>query len=329
MMRRWLVAVLSLPFLPLLALGGRLDAQGARTGTGIGAARAGESTASQEAVRLLVRPRVGDTLWLQVDQVIEMSGQRTATPERPAQRGMANGQGAPPPSRDPEIGPRRARTATRVTSMQLFAHSTVEASDLSITTLQATTDSITMWVGTAAERPAPQAMPLPPDGRSVRVRVSPNGTMTVSDPPPGATALGTSLAAMPGMLPDRPVAVGQRWERDLPLPSLPITGYHAEGVVRASFRLDSLVHGGRDAYISLAGTLRRDKAARDLPAGTRVVTAGTITGYLVVDRVRGWITDARTTMDVQSEVSQGTGVGTVTATPVLLDIRLTQRVHVR
>ena len=98
-------------------------------------------------------------------------------------------------------------------------------------------------------------------------------------------------------------------------------GYRADGVVRASFRFDSLTRGGREAWISLEGSLHRDRAARDLPAGTRTITAGTMRGMLVVDRQRAWIVDARTVMDVQSEVS-----GT---TPVILDLRITQRVKVR
>jgi hypothetical protein len=60
--------------------------------------------------------------------------------------------------------------------------------------------------------------------------------------------------------------------------------------------------------------------------GTRVVTAGTIKGQLVVDRIRAWITDARTVIDVESEVSQSRGMP---GSPMLLSIRVTQRVRVR
>ena len=63
---------------------------------------------------------------------------------------------------------------------------------------------------------------------------------------------------------------------------------------------------------------------RELPAGTRVITAGTLRGLLVVDRQRAWIVDARTLMDVQSEVTPAAG-GAV----VVLDMRITQRVRVK
>jgi hypothetical protein len=286
----------------------------------------GRDAARAPGVLLLVRPRVGDTLRLQMEQTIEVSS-------RPAN--AATRQGPPvldgtrtPPSRtsSPEYGPRRSRTSMRITRLVLFAHSLVEASDLSMTTLLATTDSMAMWAGSPGAAGEPEMMTLPLEGRQVRVRVTPDGAMRVSDPPPGAMELGATLAAMPGMLPSEAVRAGDRWERDIVLPTLPVSGYRADGVVRARFRLDSLTRGGRDAWISLEGSLHRDGAARELPAGTRVITAGTMRGLLVVDRQRAWIIDARTTMDVQSEVLGGPGSSN---TPLLLDLRIQQRVRVK
>ena len=270
------------------------------------AARPASSRVS--GVSLIVRPRVGDTLWLQMEQTIEVSSRPTTRPT------------------SPEYGPRRTRAAARITRLLLYAHSLVEASDLSTTTLLATTDSMAMGAGTPQDTRWPKLLPLPMEGRQVRVRVTSDGAMRVHDPPPGAMELGATLASMPGMLPSEAVRVGDRWERDIVLPSLPVSGYRADGIVRANFRLDSLTRGGRDAWISMEGSLQRDGAARDLPAGTRVITAGTMRGMLVVDRQRAWIVDARTVMDVQSEVSAGPGSG---AAPVLLDLRIQQRVRVR
>jgi len=150
--------------------------------------------------------------------------------------------------------------------------------------------------------------------------------MRVSDPPPGAMELGATLAAMPALLPDNAVRVGERWERDIMLPSLPLSGYRADGVVRTRFRLDSLTQRGRNAWISMDGELRRDGAARELPVGTRVVTAGTVRGTMVLDRLRAWIVDARTVIDVQSEVTPGPAEA---ARPMLLDLRIVQRIRIR
>jgi len=275
-----------------------------------------------EAYRLLVRPRVGDTLHLVIEQSIEMSGRSTSKAEN-SSPGVLDRTPSSPMPRTPTIGPRRSVTSQRLTRLQLYAHSLVEASDLSTTTLLATTDSMNMWAGGAGESGTPQRMMLPPDGRQVRVRVTPDGAMRVSDPPPGAMELGSTLSAMPGMLPEGLVHVGDVWDRDIPLPSVPVSGIRADGVVRARFRLDSVTMRGRSAWISMDGTLRRDGAAKDLPPGTRVITAGTLHGVLVVDRDRAWIVDARTMIDVQSDVAPGS------ATPVQLDFRIQQRVRVK
>lgn len=285
-------------------------------------AQNGKSARTGESVRLQVRPRVGDTLHLLMEQSIEISG-RTSSSTGTASPSVIDKPRTAPAPRAPDIGPRRAKAAQRITRLQLFAHSLVEASDLTSTTLLATTDSMVMWAGDAADSGAPQHLALPRDDRQVRVRVTPDGAMRVNDPPPGAMELGSTLAAMPGMLPAYAVQVGDQWERDIPLPSMPVSGFRADGVVRARFRLDSLTHRGRDAWISMEGTLHRDGGARDLPPGTRVITAGTMRGILVVDRNRAWIVDARTTIDVQSDVSPGP------SPPVQLDIRILQRVRVK
>jgi hypothetical protein len=302
-----------------LLAGADLAAQGGRpVGTKASIARG-------EAVWLIVRPRVGDTLHLQMDQTIEMSGRRSDAPTRTAPPMIERKRSGSTP-KGPDYGPRRERARTQVTKLQLFAHSLVESSTLAVTTLLATTDSMAMSAGTALEPGKPQRVPLPAEGRQVLVRVTPDGAMQVNDPPPGAMELGATLASMPGMLPDRPVAVGDRWERDIILPSVAVSGFRADGLVRARFRLDSLARGGRDAWISMVGTLERDGAAREMPAGTRMITAGTMTGVMLVDRQRAWIVDAYTTIEVHSEVAPGPAGP---AAPMLLDMRILQRMRIR
>jgi hypothetical protein len=47
---------------------------------------------------------------------------------------------------------------------------------------------------------------------------------------------------------------------------------------------------------------------------------------MVLDRLRAWIVDARTVIDVQSEVTPGPADA---ARPMLLDLRIVQRIRVR
>jgi hypothetical protein len=273
-------------------------------------------------VHLIVRPRVGDTLRLQMEQTTEVS-RRPAPAQSTRGSKPVDGSRSPtdPRASSSDYGPRRDRAIVSLTRLILWAHSLVEASDLTVTTLLATTDSIAMWAGTPAEAAAPQMMQVPQDGREVRVRVTPDGAIRVKNPPPAAMELSATLSSIPGMLPQEALQVGDRWERDIVLPSIPLSGYRTDGVIRATFRFDSLSRGGREAWISLEGSLQRDRTTRDLPAGTRMITAGTMRGSLVVDRHLAWITDARTVIDVQSEV---TG-----ATPTILDFRITQRIRAR
>lgn len=285
----------------------------------------------RDGVMLIVRPRVGDTLRIQMEQTIEMRGRRTdgSAPSVGAASGLGERRvsgSLPPAEKAPEYGPRRTRSSRHVTKLRMYAHSLVEASDLSSTMLLATTDSMAMWAGAGVEQGPLRPLPLPADGRQVRVRVAPDGAMRVSDPPPGAMELGATLASMPALLPPYAVRAGARWVRDIVLPSLPLGGYRADGVVTARFRLDSLTHDGRNAWISLEGELRREGAARALPAGTRVVTAGTMQGTMLLDRSRAWIVDARTVIQVQSEVATGPAE---TGRPLLLDLRIVQRVRIR
>lgn len=292
-----------------------------RPPAGVATARATGGSAT--GVSLIVRPRVGDTLQLHVEQTVTVSGRRVDGSRSSVPPVLQGRRGASPA---PDYGPRLDRATARVSHVQLFAHSLVEASDLQETTLLATTDSVSMWSGAAGESERPVNLPVTDESRQVRVVVTPDGAMRVGDPGTADAALGATLASVPGLLPEVAVRVGSEWQRDMQLPSLPIGSYRAEGVVQARLRLDSLSRGGRHAYISVVGLLRRDGAARELPAGTRVITAGTLRGTMVVDRQRAWITDARTVMDVQSEVAPGpASVGT----PMLLDLRIEQRVRVR
>lgn len=278
---------------------------------------------SRGGVTLVVRPRVGDTLYLHVEQMVAVSGRRVDGPPSTVPPVLEEKRRAAPA---PVYGPRVDRTSTRVSRVQLHAHSIVEARDLASTTLLATTDSISLWSGTAADAVHPVSVPVTGDSRQVRVTVTPDGAMRVSDPGAATLTLGATLASVPGLLPAGIVRAGSEWQREMMLPALPLGSYRADGVVQARLRLDSLSRGGGHAYITITGVLRRDGAARELPAGTRVITAGTLRGTMVVDRARAWITDARTVMDVQSEVAPGpAGAGK----PMLLDIRVEQRVRVR
>ncbi|MBC8089261.1 MAG: hypothetical protein H7Z40_18500 [Phycisphaerae bacterium] len=278
-----------------------------------------------ERVNLVVRPHVGDTLWLLVEQTMET---RSVPVTESRRQGNAAGTIGPraPAVRGPEYGPVRDPSISQTTQMRLNAHSLVESSDLKTTWLSATTDSLFVRTGTGGQLGPERAVRLSSADRRTRVNVTPDGAMSIVEAGANTAAMAASLAGMPPMLPGRAVSVGDQWERDIVLPSLPMVGLGANGVVHARFRLDSLTRAGRLAYVSLTGTLRREGAARDLPPGTQVATAGVLRGYLILDRTRGWITEAQTVIEVQSDVTPAPGDEGKARS---LDIRLLQRVRVR
>lgn len=274
----------------------------------------------------MVRPHVGDTLFMQLEQTIET--RNVPVMDAPAgvpSPGSASG-ARPPATRMPDRGPVREQPTSQTIVMRMFAHSLVEESDLRTTSLTAFTDSLHVRTGTGTRLTPFQPVALGADNRVIHVRVSPEGAMTVADPRPGSGTLDASLSGMPAMLPSQSVAVGAKWERDIPLPSITMRGVRADGLLHAQFHLDSLSHGGRFAHVSMTGTLRRQGATRDLPPGTQVATAGTLSGFLVLDRTRGWITEAETLILVQSDVTPRPGDK---APARSTDIRLLQRMKVR
>ena len=124
----------------------------------------------------------------------------------------------------------------------------------------------------------------------MHLRVAPDGTTMLESADTGsvAPALRATLAQMPAMLPRKSVRVGRTWRCDVHLPLPPGQG----GALKATFRLDSLSRNGDLAYVSLTGTLRRDAPP--------IVTTGLVTGTLLVDRRRGWLTDSRAKIHVTS-----------------------------
>jgi hypothetical protein len=271
------------------------------------------------AISLIVQPKRADVFRLHLRQEIEISGTRRETPAIPGER--VSPTAAKSKQRATVIGPRRNATPTRVTIMDFYAKSTVEQVDGAGAVVSAVTDSLVVRAGELGETLRAERVPIAAGTAPTRIRVKENGAMLNLDPATGVTA---SLAAMPALLPDQPVRVGDQWEREIAIPALPLTTYRADGVLHAVFQLDSTSRDGRDAHVSVTGTLKRDGSARELPPGSRVITAGTMTGALVLDRQRGWIVDARTTIDVQSEV-----VSADAAPAMQLDIRITQRLRVR
>lgn len=144
-------------------------------------------------------------------------------------------------------------------------------------------------------------------GQMTRFHLAPDGTVRVPDDGTAdARELAQSMSVVPATLPPGPVMIGQRWNREMPVA---MGGPGQAGKVQAVFRFDSVGRNGEVAYLSMKGQLVRDSVPAGPPRGTFMKVAGTMTGFLVLDRKRGWFTRSQFLMVLNSVLTPPVGSG--------------------
>ena len=217
-----------------------------------------------QRVSLRIAPPEGDTLRMQLHQRFDMQSREIP--------GVVSGE------------------------MRVWTHAIVMRRARGYTDLVSVTDSVKVFPANISLRPLLEAQAAL-EGRTVRLRIADNGGMTVGSGPDAVFGHGT---AMPSMLPEQPVAVGESWTRDLTVP-LSATGSSTANV-RTRFRLDSLTNHGGEAFISFRGAVSHDHAQDG--GGMTGSTVGTLAGMMEVDRRLQWITDSEMTVDVISNIQR-------------------------
>lgn len=274
---------------------------------------ASPDTAHGQRYSLQLRPRAGDTLRFKMEQTTEFEGTRDKTGSGPKTLAADSG-------------------AIQRSELRVYTRIAVEATDLDGADVTAITDSVRLTnsglpnvAGSAAARAA--------EGRRVRLHVAPDGATTVAPAEAAAGALRAVVTQMPATLPRDPVEIGQSWVRTMEIPVVPAADGGGSAAVSGTFKLDSVSRGGDIAHISLTGRLVRSANVpyastegpnQGKPRSATVSTSGSITGSIVVDRARGWITDVKTTVITRSLMQQG-GTGAASAR---MWMRITQRVQV-
>jgi hypothetical protein len=230
-----------------------------------------------QAVSLRIGPPVGETLRMRLDQRVEMTGTtRNAFGDT---------------------------TATVVATLFVVSRAFVERRERDATIVLASTDSVAVASNGADSLFIASEALRALQGRRVRLRIAPDGATEVVGGGSGAE-LNAVFSQMPATLPSTPIPVGQSWSRVMAAPLAGTTGVEA-GKLQVRFRLDSLSSGGDWAHVSLHGTLSPPSSAAN-QAGA-VAMSGTMTGGLVIDRRRGWITEARMTYVVRSVMTPPPG----------------------
>jgi len=252
------------------------------------------TAAPGQSVLLQIRPHIGDTLRMHLSQTVEMSG------TKPGHRHDAT---------------------SMTTSIEVFTRAIAEQYTSAGTLMQTITDSVAMTPASAAsladlKRRAMQSSP-------VLLRVSVDGGMEMVDDGDPNSELRHIFGEMPAVLTRSPVAIGEKWTREMQIPLSSEPG--AVGAVRATFRLDSLGRNGDIAYISMRGTMSRINTPGAAPAGPGYGTSGQLSGTIQIDRRLGWITDSKSSIIVHSTIeSAPDGRGDPKGEPMEVRTKITQ-----
>lgn len=241
---------------------------------------------AQQKITLRIRPPVGDTLRMELEQRFEMAQEDASGTPTGSMSGMM-------------------RVWTRAVVLRRMG---------TATDLLSVTDSVRVLPPSAASLPALRDAKRALEGRTVRLQISQNGEITVAG---GARSAGTPAGVgtdVPAVLPTEPVAVGQSWTRNI---MVPLSATDRETArVHTTLRLDSLSRDGGVAYLSLNGDVTHDHAQHSTVMSGNVT--GTLVGTIEIDRRMGWITSSQTVLAVMSIVkSDG-------RPPVHLRVRITQ-----
>jgi hypothetical protein len=237
----------------------------------IGAVIAGNAGAQK--VLLELRPKAGDTLRMELQQTTEMSGAAVGAPSAPV-----------------------------TTKLKMFSRAIVESAAPIASLILAITDSAEITSSDVYARALTAESERELEGRQMRLRLWPDGTVTLND---GAESVPREvsdlIAVMPASFPSKAVSVGESWMREMPVPTGDLLGIPEGSVVRSKFRLDSVSAEGELAFVSMSGTL---VAAATKPMLEGV--SGTVTGTLVVNRKRGWLSESSFQLTLKS-VAQSNG----------------------
>ena len=246
-----------------------------------------------QSVLLELRPRAGDTLRMRLDQTTETVGSRKGTV------------------------PMQVTTA-----LSMFSRAVVEGRSGTATLIFAITDSVDLISSDAHARKLVDDVERQLKGRQMRLRLAPNGTVSLVEPARDIPREVSELVSvMPASFPSEPVAVGDTWVREMPIPPGVRLGVPIGGVVRSTFRFDSLTRDARFAYISMRGTMH--------PVIVGIVEradiGGSVEGNMIVDRRRGWLSESRFLIMMRTTVESKSGRS---VEPMQFRTTITQRMKV-
>ena len=252
--------------------------------------------AAAQRVRLEIRPNAGDTLRMRLDQESEMTGVRRT-----------------------EGG---ESSAMVYSTMRMFSRAIVEGATHDGTKVLAVTDSVLLSTSDDRSRAAAQQLEAQMRGQRVRFYVGPDGSVTMLQADDGATRdVAQVVSLMPATFPKEPVGIGESWMREMPLPASTQLGAQLSGRLHVTFRLDSIVHHGERAYVSMRGDV---KPATGPGASGTLLEQGAVNGTMVIDQKRRWLSESWFNVLIMSTISPTSSSG---GHPMRMQMRITQHMH--
>jgi len=254
------------------------------------------ASAGAQTVVLQIKPRVGDTLWMRLDQQSELSGVKRTS----------NGES----------------TALVTATMRMFSRAIVEGVVEKNTTVLAITDSVQLTSTDERARMGILQAEAQMRGQRVRFRVSPDGTVGMTEREGVSRDVAQVVSLMPAAFPKGPIGVGESWVREMAIPGSTQLGTRLSGKLHVTFRFDSLTHNGEWAFVSMRGDLQPYLGYAQTPSSDS--EKGTVSGTMLVDQKRGWLTESWFTILMNSVVSQPLATGGAT---MHMQMRITQHMH--
>jgi len=254
------------------------------------------STVAAQTIVLQIKPRLGDTLRMRLDQESEMSGVRKTTTG--------------------ESG------AMVLTTMKMFSRAIIEGASEKGTVVLAVTDSVHLTTSDDHSRGAASTAEAQMRGQKARFRVSPDGTVGTVDDGDANREVSQVVSLMPATFPRGPIKVGESWIREMPVPAGLQLGAQLSGKLHVTFRLDSISHGGDWAFVSMRGEMQ-PATGPGATSGT-VLERGEVNGTMLVDKKRGWLTESWFNIIVNTMQSFAPTTGVLS---MRLQTRITQHMH--
>ena len=252
--------------------------------------------ASAQSVMLQIKPHVGDTIRMRLDQESEMTGvRRTRSGEA---------------------------SAMVLTTMKMFSRAIVEGATGDGIEVLAVTDSVLLTTTDDRSRGMTRQLQSQMRGQQLKFHVLPDGSVSMMQADGAPREVAQVVSLMPATFPKMPIAVGETWTREMSLPVGTQLGAQLSARLQVKFRLDSVAAKSRLAYISMHGDMR--PAVGPGSASGAVLEKGLVSGTMLLDQKRGWLKESWFNIVVSSSLKPAPATN---AQPIRMQMRITQHMH--